>query len=157
MKEFKPFTMYYFSCDGRNGLAHISEGRCIDTDDDYGSYVDSVASASLSDIHRLIYTFRSPGVDNSQMLSILYSIKNIVDSELHVFCCKSERECMFFVPKKVSDIVELHLTSLSDDASEDVLKCVSQVRSFLASLDSMIDVCSKNLVSSVKEVNEEVK
>lgn len=157
MSNLKPLTFYYFSIDGRLGLAHVDDGKSLDSDMHYESYLRSISTACLSDVERLIYTFRSPGLDSHQKLSCLYSIKNIVESDVSVVCCDSDGRWFRHDPEKVSKILDSLFSFYSADSSEDIKSGVTNVRSFLSSLDVFIEQSTNDLISSAGNAVKEDK
>lgn len=132
------FTMYYFSIDGRDGLAKIYNGLCVETDEDLETFLRTVAVAVTADVERLIYTYRHKDVTLKHKLACLFSLKNIIDSDVKVLSCNGD----YVVNRRdivaVKEMFDEYVTYITDDAPDEFKAHFDDVQTFLSSLNQKI-------------------
>ena len=145
MDKSKAFTMYYFSIDGRNGLAKVNEGLFIETDEQLETYLRSVAVAVTADVERLVYTYRLKDVTSQQKLACLLSLQNIIDSDVKVLSCNGDGVVIRRDIVAVKDVFNDYVLYILDDAPDefkahfDDVKCfVSTIKRKIRLLESMV-------------------
>lgn len=133
MDKSKAFTMYYFSINGRDGLAKVDNGLCVETDEDLETYLRIVAAAVTADVERLVYTYRQKDLPLKQKLACLLSLQNIMDSDVKVLSCNGDGVVIRRDVVSVKDVFDEYVVHILDDAPDEFKAHFDDVQMFLSS------------------------
>ena len=146
MDKSRALTMYYFSIDGRNGLAKIYEGLLVETDEDLETFLRSVAVAVTADIERLFYTYRQD-IPLKDKLACLLSLQNIIDSDFKVFSCNGDGVEIRRDVVSVKEMFDEYVLHITDGAPDEFKVHFDEIQSFLSTIERKI----KSLQSIIRK------
>lgn len=138
MDKSKAFTMYYFSIDGRDGLAKMHNGLCVESDADLETFLRSVAVSINADVERLIFTYRQKDLKLKHKLACLVSLQNIIDADVKVLSCNDDNVVIRRDIVAVKEMFDEYVTYITANASDEFKAHFDDVQTFLSSLNQKI-------------------